>query len=246
MINNAKVLAIIPARGGSKSIPRKNIKLLNGVPLIAYSIAAGLAAKSVNRVIISTDDQEIAGIARRYKAEVPFMRPAELGRDDTPDLPVFTHALKWLAEHENYLPDIVVQLRPTSPLRPPDLVDRAVDILLNNDSADSVRAIVPAGQNPYKMWRVTGRGQISPLIEDRGISEAYNMPRQKLPLTYWQTGHVDVIRYSTIMTKRSMSGESILPLILDPRYSIDIDTISDWDRAEWLMEHLELPIVRPE
>lgn len=245
MINNTEVLAIIPARGGSKSIPRKNIKLLNGFPLIAYSIAAGIAAKSVNRVIVSTDDEEIAEISRRYKAEVLFMRPAELGRDDTPDLPVFQHALKWLAEHKNYVPDVVVQLRPTSPFRPPELVDTAVNILLNDESADSVRAVVPSGQNPYKMWRITERGYMSPLMETPRISEPYNMPRQKLPSTYWQTGHIDVIRYSTIVSKGSMSGEHILPITLDSRYAVDIDTISDWQHAEWLMDHLELPIVRP-
>lgn len=241
-----EILAIIPARGGSKSIPRKNIKKLNGIPLIAYSIAAGLAAKHISRVIVSTDDDEIAEIAHRWGAEVPFMRPARLSHDDTPDLPVFQHALKWLAKHENCVPDVIVQLRPTSPFRPPECVDQAIEILLSDDAADSVRGVVPSGQNPYKMWRFDKRGYMHPLLKVPGTPEPYNMPRQKLPLTYWQTGHVDVIRYKTIMAKGSMSGDRTLPLILDPRYAIDIDTISDWSRAEWLMDHLELSIVRPE
>ncbi len=245
MVSNTKVLAIVPARGGSRGIPRKNIKLLHGIPLVAYSIAAGLQAKLVNRVIVSTDDDEIAEIARRWGAEVLFKRPSKLAGDETPDLPVFQHALKWMAKHENYVPDVIVQLRPTSPLRPPECVDQAVDILLGDGTADCVRSIVPSGQNPYKMWRLSEKGYIYPLLEAPGINEPYNLPRQKLPLTYWQTGHVDVIRYKTL-TKGSMSGDRILPLILDPRYVIDIDKESDWSRAEWLMDHLDLPIVRPE
>lgn len=246
MVADVKVLAIIPARGGSKSLPRKNIRLLNGIPLIAYSIAVGLQAKQVNRVIVSTDDKEIAELARRWGAEVPFMRPTKLAFDGTPDLPVFQHALKWLAEHEDYVPDIIVQLRPTSPLRPPECVDQAVGILLKCRKADSVRIIVPSGQNPYKMWRLDEKRYIFPLLKVPGIAEPYNSPRQILPLTYWQTGHVDVIRYKTIMTRGSMSGDRILPLILDPRYTIDIDTEADWSFAEWLLDHLELTIVRPD
>src|SRR5262245_22108602 len=117
MVASGSVVAIVPARGGSKGIPRKNVREVGGHPLIAYSIAAGLASPLVSRVIVSTDNEEIASVARAYGAEVPFMRPAELAADDTPDLPVFIHALDWLARHENQSPAIVVHLRPTSPLR---------------------------------------------------------------------------------------------------------------------------------
>lgn len=244
MVGRAKVLAIIPARGGSKSIPRKNIRLLAGHPLCAYSIAAGLQAKSVDRVLVSTDDAEIAEIARRYGAEVPFLRPAELAGDDTPDWPVFEHALSWLAAHEGYRPEIVVQLRPTSPLRPPDCVDEGVRILNGNPRADSVRGVVPASQNPYKMWRIGDDGRMQPLLRD-GFHEPYNMPRQRLPTTYWQTGHIDVIRTATILEKRSMSGDVILPLLLDPVYAVDIDTLRDWERAEAAVLDGKLPLVRP-
>src|SRR5512144_1887099 len=118
-----EILALIPARGGSKGIPRKNIRSFAGHPLIAYSIAAGLRSSMVNRVIVSTDDEEIAAVACQYGAEVPFLRPAEYAQDQTLDLPVFQHVIDWFAEHENYRPDVVVQLRPTSPIRPPALVD---------------------------------------------------------------------------------------------------------------------------
>ncbi len=239
------VLAIIPARGGSKSIPRKNILDFAGHPLLAYSIAAGLQAETVTRVIVSTDDEEIAGIARRYGAEVPFLRPLEHAQDATPDLPVFVHALEWLAKHEHYSPDLVIQLRPTTPVRPPNCVDDAVRILAGHPEADSVRGVVPSGQNPYKMWQIDEQGALQPLINVPGLAEPYNAPRQHLPSTYWQTGHIDVIRPATILEKHSMSGEVILPLVLDPRYTVDIDTQRDWQMAEWLIKYGELPVVRP-
>lgn len=239
-----EVLAIIPARGGSRSIPRKNIRLLNGIPLIAYSIEAGLQAKLVSRVIVTTDDQEVAEVARRFGADVPFIRPKRLAQDTTPDFPVFQHCLNWLEKHEGYKPNMVVQLRPTSPLRPHGSVDKAINLLRGNKNADSVRSIVLSGQNPYKMWRVDQKGYMNPLLKAPGIAEPYNAPRQKLPSTYWQTGHVDAIHTKTILAKRSMSGGQILPLIIDPLYVIDIDTERDWNRAEWLMKQTKLATLK--
>jgi len=240
-----EVLAIIPARGGSKSIPRKNIRDLAGHPLIAYSIAAATSAQSVTRTIVSTDDDEIAAIARRYGAQTPFLRPAEFAQDHTTDLPVFQHALAWLRENEGYEPDLIIQLRPTSPVRPPDCVDRAVQLLLDHPDGDSVRGVVTSGQNPYKMWRIAETGRMVPLLKLPHISEPYNSPRQALPPTYWQTGHIDVFRASTVLQKHSLTGDIILPLVLDTHYSIDIDTLRDWQRAEELMASGELEFVSP-
>src|SRR5262245_62927129 len=237
------VLAIVPARGGSKSIPRKNVRPLAGVPLLAYSIEAGLSARLVDRVIVSTDDEEIAAVARRWGADVPFIRPAALAEDSTPDLPVFQHALHWLETHASCVPDIVVQLRPTSPLRPPDCIDRAIELLRSDPAADSVRGVVQASQNPYKMWRIqSGDGAMVPLLDGEG-PEPYNRPRQDLPVTYWQTGHVDAIRAATISRKHSMSGSRILPLLIDADYTCDIDNEGDWQRIEWTLAHLDRPMV---
>ena len=142
MVNRPEVLAVVPARGGSKSIPHKNLRLFAGHPLLAYSIAAGRQATRVTRVIVSTDDESIAEAARAYGAEVPFLRPTTLAQDDTPDLPVFEHLLTELDTREGYRPAIIVQLRPTSPLRPPDLVDHeSFDLRRRNGSR---RAVVPA------------------------------------------------------------------------------------------------------
>ena len=239
------ILALIPARGGSKSIPRKNIRPLGGHPLLAYSIAAGLQARTVTRVIVSTDDEEIATIARRYGAETPFIRPNELAQDDTTDLPVFQHALHWLAENEAYHPMFVVQLRPTSPFRPPDCVDNAVKTLLDNPQADSIRGIVPSVQNPYKMWRISENRGMTPLL-DSELPEPYNMPRQKLPPTFWQTGHIDAIRANVILMQNSISGHTIYPLRIDPNYTIDLDTELDWEWAEWRLRDSKLEIIRPQ
>jgi YrbI family 3-deoxy-D-manno-octulosonate 8-phosphate phosphatase len=230
-----EVLALIPARGGSKSIPRKNIRTFAGHPLIAYSIAAGRQADLVTRVIVSTDDEEIAEVARSYGAEVPFLRPQEYAQDFSNDLEFFHHALKWLSANEGYLPEIVVQLRPTSPIRPKECVDQAIRLLLDNPQADSVRGVVPSGQNPYKMWQIDSDGRMKPLLQLEDLREPYNAPRQSLPPTYWQTGHIDAIWTSCIINKNSLSGDIILPLVLDTAYMVDIDTLNDWRRAEWLV-----------
>ena len=246
MVSKPEVLAVIPARGGSKGIPRKNIRDFAGYPLIAYSIAAGLQAECVTRTIVSTDDEEIAAVARAYGAETPFMRPAEFSQDNTLDLPVFRHVLEWLAENEDYHPQVVLQLRPTSPVRPRSCVDDAVRILLDHPKADSVRGVVEAGQNPFKMWKIEGSsGQMQPLTGVEDIREAYNAPRQVLPMVYWQTGHIDAIRPRAILEKNSMSGDIIMPLIIDPRYTIDIDSPSDWKKSEWLVTDGGLEMADP-
>ena len=239
LVNSQDALVIIPARGGSKSIPRKNIKDFAGYPLIAYSIAAGLAADSISRVIVSTDDEEIAEVARNYGAEVPFLRPEEFSRDNTPDLPVFQHALEWLQSKEEYRPKIVVQLRPTSPLRRKELIDQAVLRLLERPEADSIRTICIPFQNPYKMWRISADGFMKPLLSIN-LPEPYNLPRQALPEIYWQTGYVDAAWSETILDKNSMTGDAILPLVIGAEEWIDIDSPDDWVRAERLFESGEV------
>lgn len=239
------ILTIIPARGGSKGIPRKNIRLFAGYPLIAWSIAAAKKSELVTRVIVSTDDEEIAAVAREWGAETPFLRPAELAQDKSTDLPLFDHALKWLEDVEGYRPEAVAQLRPTSPIRPPTMVDDAIRILLNHKDADCVRGVVPAGQNPFKMWRFNGDDKpLGQLLEVEGIAEPYNAPRQILPPVYWQTGHIDVIRTTTISEKRSLTGDVIYPLVIDPKYTVDIDTLPDWAKYEAVV-YSGLEVVSP-
>jgi len=245
-MTNPEVLALIPARGGSKGIPRKNIRPFAGYPLIAYSIAAALQAQSVMRVIVSTDDQEIAEVARHCGAETPFLRPAELAADRTTDLPVFQHTLHWLAEHEDYHPEMVLHLHATSPVRPRGFVDQAVRLLHENPEVECVRSVVSPGQNPYKMWRIDPQsGRMIPLLSVPGISEPYNTPRQLLPAVYLQTGHVNAIRPAAIL-QGSMTGTAILPLMIDASYEVDMDTLADWERGEWVLSTKTLDMVWPE
>jgi CMP-N-acetylneuraminic acid synthetase len=235
-----RVLAIVPARGGSKGLPRKNILPLGGHPLIAWSIAAGRQAHAVHRVVCSTDDPEIAEVATRYGAEVPFLRPATLAQDDTLDLPVFQHALEWLEREQRWRADVVVQLRPTSPLRFPGQVDAALQLLLDTPEASGVRSVIPAPANPFKMWLLPEPGQepwMQPLLSVPGIEEPYNMPRQKLPQAYWQTGTIDVVRADVIRAGR-MSGERLLPMVMDPRQAVDIDAEGDFAAAATRVEQL--------
>ncbi|MGD2157464.1 MAG: acylneuraminate cytidylyltransferase family protein, partial [Anaerolineales bacterium] len=217
------------------------IRPFAGYPLIAYSIAAGLAAKLVTRVIVSTDDEEIAEIARHFGAETPFLRPEKLARDDTPDLPVFQHALTWLDKKETYRPEIVVQLRPTSPFRRVWQIDKAVQVLTKHPQADAVRTVCIPFQNPYKMWQISSDGYIQPLLET-DIDEPYNMPRQALPKVYWQTGYVDAVWVETILKKDSMTGDLILPLVIDPGDWVDIDSPDDWRRAEQMLLEKEITL----
>lgn len=222
-----EVLAIIPARSGSKSVVDKNIRLINGKPMLAYSIAHAKASKYVTRVILSTDSEKYAEIGKKFGAEVPFIRPAEFATDSALDIDVFRHTLGFLKEKENYIPDIVVQLRPTYPIRNPDDIDRMVDMLINDPSADSVRCIAPAKEIAYKMWRRTEDGRIVPLLDD--IDEAYNMPRQALPPIYYQNACIDVVRTGVITKQNSMSGRKILGYEMS--HNFDIDTEKDFANA---------------
>jgi N-acylneuraminate cytidylyltransferase len=245
VVERHEVLGIVQARGGSKGLPRKNVRLLRGHPLVAYSIASGLAAKSITRLIVSTDDDEIAEIGRQYGADVPFRRPIELAADDTPDFPLFVHALDWLEQQENYRPDTVVQLRPTTPFRPRGLIDEAIRSLWVDVKADCVRGVTTPKQTPYKMWRDSDGGYLLPLL-DTPFAEPYNMPRQKLPATYWQTGHIDAIRTATIRQQHSLTGRHVKPIHIELSYCVDIDTPADFEVAERIIDQKQLDIDVPQ
>jgi CMP-N,N'-diacetyllegionaminic acid synthase len=225
-----KILAIIPARGGSKRLPKKNIKELGGKPLIAYSIEHAQKSQHINRVVVSTDDPEIAEVAKKYGAEVPFLRPSELAQDDTSDLPVFQHALVWLRDNEGYEPDVVVQLRPTSPLRKVEDVDKAIEALINHSEADSARTIIEPQSSPYKMYLIKQDEFLEPLMKD---IDKINIADQKLPKVYRHIGTADVVWPRTILDKKHMSGERIVAVPVDEAYS-GINTPEDWEFYEFL------------
>ena len=216
----ATVLAIIPARSGSKSIPHKNIRSLAGIPLLAYSIEHAKKAELVNRIIVSTDSERYAKIANKYGAETPFLRPKEFSGDFSTDLEVFQHALNWLKDNEGYTPDFCVHLRPTHPIRNPKDIDAMLNIIIEDPELDAVRSLVAAPETPYKMWFRNDVGIITPVITTN-IPEAYNAPRQKLPKTYLQNASIDVMRASTLLEKNSMTGTKIYGYVMDHLWDID-------------------------
>ncbi len=208
-----EVLALIPARGGSKSVPRKNLLEVAGKPLIAYSIQHALACTQVTRTIVSTDDDEITDVSRRFGAEVPFRRPAEFASDSATDFQVFRHALLFLQE-QGYTPDLIVHLRPTGPVRRIELIEHAIGMMLRHPEADSLRAVGLAEQTPFKMWRIEG-SYLRQALELPGFPESHSMPRQKLPAVYWQNGYVDIVRPRTIIELDSMVGKVVLPFVVE-------------------------------
>ena len=218
MSSKTEILALIPARGGSKSIPRKNLLPLLDKPLIAWSIQHALDSKHINRVIVSTDDEEIRDIALKYGAEVPFMRPAEISQDLSTDLECFTHALNWLDHVEDYHPSLVVHLRPTGPARIISKIDNAISLFLENMDCDSLRSVSLADQTPFKMW-LHRDSKLSPVMNiDQDLSST---PRQKLEKVYWQNGYIDIVRPQTILKLQSMTGKNVLPFIINNIKDID-------------------------
>ena len=234
MYKNLKVLGLVLARGGSKSIPRKNIKLLGGKPLIAHTIEKAKSSKHIDRIILSTDDAEIADVGRQYGAETPFVRPAELAQDSTQDYPVFVHALEWLRDNEKWKPDFIVHLRPTHPFRKTSDIDKGIEMLAANVEADSVWTVGIPPVTPYKMFSIAENGFLKPILSIPGEKETFNWPRQKLPKAYNHYGQVDVTRYATVMDKKSMCGENILPIVLGGEI-LDIDSPLDWEFADFMI-----------
>lgn len=232
-----KIIAIIPARGGSKGVPGKNIKILNGKPLIGWSILAAQNVPEISRVIVNTDDKDIADVARGFGAEI-FYRPKELASDLTEDLPVFIHHLKFL-ENKGELPDMVVDLRATAPLRGSNRIKQGIDILiqLGKENADSVRAVSKVAKHPYKMWRIEGE-YIKPFLDKSftKMDEPYNAPRQILPSVYQNNGAMNAFWSSTILEKESMTGKKIAGFTMEDWESVNIDNPIDFLIAEKIME----------
>lgn len=232
-------MAIIPARGGSKGFPGKNKAILKHAPLLAWSIAAGLEANCVSKVIVSTDSEELAQLGRIWGAEVPFLRPNEISNDQATDVMFLQHALQHFLMKEDWHPEYVVLLRPTSPLRPKGIVDTCFTKLMAHSDADSLRIVTEAPQTPYKIWWQTNDFLYPILSPPDGIPEPYNAPRQSLPKAYWQIGTLDIIKSEVIISKHSASGSRILGHYLPPDYAVDIDQPGDLVIAQQRMDLLK-------
>jgi CMP-N-acetylneuraminic acid synthetase len=227
-----RVLGLIPARGGSKSVPRKNIRLLCGKPLLEYTAESALSSHRLSRVILSTDDEEIAKIGRACHLEVPFLRPSELAQDDTPTLPVVHHALKWLIDHKDNNYDAVCLLQPTNPLRRPEDIDACID-LFEKYNADSVVTILPVPEQYNPCW-VYFRDKAGLLRLSTGGDEPIPR-RQDLPSAFHREGSVYVTKREVVIEQNSFYGTRILGHLMDPDRSVNINSPEDWKRAQQLI-----------
>ena len=228
-----KTLGVITARSGSKGIPGKNLKLLRGRPLIAYTIDAARESGVFDRIILSTDDVAIADVARSLGCDVPFLPPSDLARDETPHLPVMQHAVGWLDEHDAYRPDLVMILQPTSPMRQPHHIREAVRAI-ETTGADSVVSVapVPAHDHPMRLLRVDASGSATLFVTGEPVRRRINR-RQDLPEAWAMNGAVYLFRRSVLFdSEPSLYGNRTAAYVMPPFYSISIDDLDDWTEAE--------------
>ena len=224
------VVAIIPARSGSKGLPDKNIKPLAGKPLIAYSVAAAKLANNIDRVIVSTDSQRYADIVKEYGAEVPFLRPGEISGDNSSDYDVIKHALDWLEDNEGQRPEYLVHLRPTTPLREVHHVESAIETIKGNSKATALRSVHEMSESSYKTFEIDSK-----LLKCVGSGsfalDVANAPRQNFKKTYQANGYVDVIVSSYVIENQKIHGNRVIAYLTP--HIVEVDTEDDFNYLEY-------------
>jgi CMP-N,N'-diacetyllegionaminic acid synthase len=230
-----KILAIIPVRGGSKGIPGKNIKLLNGKPLLVYTSEIALQSKHLTEVIVSTEDKQIIETAKSLGIKVPFVRPMELAQDNTPTIDVIIHALKWY-QNQNVFFDAVCLLQVTSPFRTVDFLDKAIEKFIETDS-DSLVSVqrVPHEYNPHWTFEVNFDGNLKIATGETKIISR----RQELPTAYHRDGSIYITKKDVLLKDHSLYGKSITFIESDAEFYVNIDTIQDWEKAEDMIKKRE-------
>ena len=244
-----RIIGIIPARGGSKSLPRKNLQELLGVPLIAFSIQSALESKFIDSVYVSSDDPEILDISNRFGARI-IQRPEEISGDLSRDNELLEHAIE--SEFPNLdESSLIAFLRPSHPLRNPQTLDRAIEIYQNSTGFDSLRSMKETSEIPFKMWMIDENGLAIKVTDNQkiNVSDPTNAPRQLLPKTYYQDGYIEVFPFKTVKTFQNTAGTTVLPFIID-EFSHDIDTVGDlniinerldkFSRPSWL----KIPVIQ--
>ena len=227
------VVAIIPARSGSKGVPGKNIKKMNGKPLIEYSINSSMSSKLIDRTIISTDDKEIADLSIKLGAEVPFIRPAALAKDHVLDYPVINHALDYLINIEGSRPEIIVYLRPTMPTRTAHEIDEVVKLLLQKEETDCIRTTRPAPYPPFWMKKINSSGYLEPY--DEHVFSFSSKRRQDLPKVVICDGYVDAARVESVLREKIFPPSNTSAFFRDNIPFLDIDTPEDWELCEFFL-----------
>jgi CMP-N-acetylneuraminic acid synthetase len=231
------ILALVPARSGSKGVPGKNVADLGGFPLIAYSVRAGVLASSIDRVVVTTDSREIADVAVEYGAEAPFLRPPELSHDDSLDIDYIRHALGELDER----PEMVLQLRPTTPLRDPARLDKAVETLRSRPEATGLRSVHQLAEPPQKMLGITD-GFLDGLFPHETRPDYYNLPRQAFPPAYWPNGYVDVVLPDTLDGEGGLYGSRVLAFVTDP--VTEVDGPEELEFLRYQVRNADQPLLR--
>ena len=234
-------IALIPARSGSERVPNKNIRTLARHPLLAYAIATARQAGIFDRIVCSTDSGRIADIARRYGADVPFLRPAQFATATSPDIEWITHALEQLDEHY----DLFAIVRATNPFRGPDALRRAMELLLATPEADSIRAVELVKQHPGKMWVLEGK-TMRPLLDQAHLDVAWHAGQyQALPPIYVQNSALEIAWTRVVSQTGTREGKVVAPYLTEGHQGFNIDDEDDWERARRLLEDggAELPEV---
>lgn len=234
------IMAIIPARGGSKGVPGKNITFLGGYPLIAYSVIAAKMSKNISRVIVSTDSKEIASVAEKYGAEVPFFRPAELAGDKSQDIEFVLHAINWFKQHEEKAPDYLVHLRPTTPLRDPVVIDQAITEIISNSNATSLRSGHPAAESPFKWFLRNDKGYFTGILPEYS-NEKINAPRQSFLDVYIPDGYIDVLKTSFITASGQMYGNNMIGFVSP--VCVEVDSVKDFEFLEFELQNNNNPVL---
>lgn len=219
-------MAVIPARAGSKGLPHKNIKELRGHPLMAYSICASLKSKLINRVIVSTDSEEYAEIAKKYGAEVPFLRPTGISGDKATDYELFEHLIDFLQENEGELPDYFVHVRPTTPIRDWNVVDKAIEEFAATNDFNALRSIHEMSESAYKTFEIVDGLMVSVFKHDRDLEQS-NRARQSFPPTYYANGYVDVLSVKYILESKKLHGNKVYPFVT--KETMEVDNAFDFD-----------------
>ena len=240
-MKKANIIGIVPARGGSKGVPKKNIKEIGGFPLIVYSIIAGQLSEKIDRCIVSTDSQEIADIAKNYGADVPYLRPSEFATDSSTDIEYIKHAIDWFDENEGYVPEYWVLLRPTTPLREPEVINKAIKEIIGHPEATSLISIHEFAETPGKMFGMQD-GFLHGLCPMDPRPEYFALPRQAFAPSYFGNGYIDIVKTTTVINHNSCFGSRMLGFEAPDTGEIDIP--EDFKRVEFYLNQKDSSIYK--
>jgi CMP-N,N'-diacetyllegionaminic acid synthase len=236
-----EIIAIIPARSGSKSLIDKNVILLNGHPLIAYSIAAAKLSNNIDRVIVSTDSKHYSEISLKYGAEIPFIRPKELSTDTSTDRDFLIHAMDWFKNKENSIPEYWVHLRPTTPLRKPSIVDDAIKCIIQDNNSTSLRSGHKTPESPLKWFVKNEHGYFKGIIDSDVEKEAYNLPKEAFDDVYIPDGYIDVVKASHVLNNQTIHGNNMIGF--QSPVCTEVDSIEEFEYIQYQLNKNGSPLL---